>query len=175
MSWRVPPSASASAAGGPVDERKGSQRPRGAGEQEAGGEKDRDKHKEKEKDRDDRRVPDIKLDKGTKQLLKLHLRVGLNSQQRVRDIEGTLYDVAIIKATHPVLVKMLETGRGYHEQAAKVKGPEEAENLGPPHPHIWMAMLEEITKQDIGGSNRGTRRSSFRSTRRAAPQWSTAR
>jgi len=93
-------------------------------------------------------------DKQLHLLLRLMLKMILNSHQRLRDVEGALFDIFLVATDSAIMVAMRAAGRGYHESVTEAKAAGTEHNLGPPFPHIWMAFLEVLRGADIGAANK---------------------
>ena len=74
----------------------------------------------------------------------------LNSQQRVRTLEGVMQDVFLVKADNPVIKGLLAVQDDYYSQV------KESSNhaLGDPVPYLWKELVKLLMEQDIGRGNR---------------------
>ena len=112
--------------------------------------------KDKDKDKDSKRERAIKSqDRGLHHLLSLLVKSSLQSHQRIRDLQGVMYDVFILSADNPVPQAMVKAGQAYAHRAWQMRTSEGASSgLGPPHPQVWMAMLEVLKDADVGAANK---------------------
>jgi hypothetical protein len=90
-------------------------------------------------------------DKGLKDMMKVMSKLVLSNSQRVKDFEGILFDVIFMKADSKVVMAMKRAGQSY---AAKCKADGKKHANGPPHPHLWIAMLHALVEEDVGQLNK---------------------
>eukprot|EP00969_Alexandrium_andersonii_P191211 8446160-Alexandrium_andersonii.AAC.1 len=65
-------------------------------------------------------------------------KLNLQNAQRIRELEGAVFMVALGPKDSPLLVAANEAGRAYHEAAEKSK----EHGLGAPHVHKFIASLQ---------------------------------
>jgi len=90
-------------------------------------------------------------DRGLKDMMKVMSKLVLSNSQRVKDFEGILFDVIFMKADSKVVMAMKRAGQSY---AAKCKADGKKHANGPPHPHLWIAMLHALVEEDVGQLNK---------------------
>ena len=73
------------------------------------------------------------------------VRSQLQSQQRLRAVEAAIYTSIMIDLDAEVSIGMINTG---HENSQRCKGKKN-HGLGPPHIHVWMAMLKAARRGPV--------------------------
>jgi len=95
---------------------------------------------------------DVKVrDKGLKDMMKIMSKLVLSNSQRIKDFEGILFDVIFLKADSKVILAMKRAGQSY---ATKCRAEGKKHANGPPHPHLWVAMLHALVEDDVGQLNK---------------------
>lgn len=71
----------------------------------------------------------------------LGLKLGLANSQQIRQLNAVIFHTFAMDASHRAVVAMVDAGKAYAEAAKKAgKG----HGLGPPHWHVWKALVESI-------------------------------
>ena len=87
-----------------------------------------------------------------KALLTIMLKTQLRGEQRMRDLEGALFDTYVGPANCPFLNELTEQTQAYNK---KVQGNKN-HGLGPPHVYAFLGFLEGLErnhKEAVGGKN----------------------
>jgi hypothetical protein len=92
--------------------------------------------KEEDKDKKDKKKKDKKADDD---ILRLVAKAYMQLALRVRELEGACYDTILIPSASDVVQEMMKEGKAYSEKARKA---EDRSKMGPPHIHIFHAVME---------------------------------
>ena len=120
---------------GTMDEEAAGQRP--AAKAKAGGKKS--DYMRDGSTRDTKKYKDTKP--ANKGVMGVTLKAVLNLLQRMRDVESVVLDTFIITSDSKV-VAVLNTAMAEYDAACKKDG--KGHNHGPPHPHMWLILLEAL-------------------------------
>ena len=100
-------------------------------------------------------LENLKKNQEMKGLLELMLKTQLRGEQRLRELEGAVYDTYVGKASDLFLNQVSEQTQAYQD---KVKGNKE-HNLGPPHTYAFLGFIAGLVKNhaaEIGKKNHET-------------------
>jgi len=92
-------------------------------------------------------------EKEMKQMMVIMLKMQLWLAQGVRDTMGILLDLYIVNSDSDVIKAMKKTGVRY---AAAVRKAGANHEYGPPHVHLFKALMQNLVTADIGKANRDT-------------------
>ena len=94
-------------------------------------------------------------DRNLHNLLNLLVKSNLQTHQKMRDLQGVMYDVFLVASELPAVKSMISAGQAYAQRVRATRENEGvATGLGPPHPQVWMALLEVLKEADVGAANR---------------------
>ena len=99
-------------------------------------------------------------DTGLRSLLVIMLKLLAQNSQQLRTVRAATTDTFLVKKEHIIYRSLEEEGRAFAKAVAdwrlvKADGDDmDRRPPGPPTPSVFMRLLEELAKLDVGGKNK---------------------